>query len=119
MTRMDAARSLLSWVEADLRRAPTIGEREELAALGGLEGALAYLYRKWVTGFGVALDRELEAGCPPGTATLALVGRRLAGEQPGLTRILEAHASHPAVREGRDHHRRLLADVTGGPISGG
>jgi hypothetical protein len=119
MTRMDAARSLVAWVEADLRRAPSIGDREELPALGGLDGALGYLYRKWVTGFGVALDGELEAGCPPGPSTLARVGRRLAAEQPGLTRILEAHASHPAVREGRDHHRRLLADVTAGPVSGG
>lgn len=119
MQRMDAARSIVAWVEADPRRASGIGEHPGLAMLGGLDRALAYLHRRWVTAFGVALDLEIEAGSPPGPATLARVCRRLAAEQPGLRLILEHHASHPAVREGRKHHRRLLTDVTGSPTRGG
>ena len=119
MQRMDAARSIVAWVDEDLGRASLIGHHPGLAVLGGLDGALAYLQRRWVTGFGVALDQEIEAGSPPGPATLARVCDRLAADEPGLTRILEHHASHPAVREGREHHRRLLTEVTGGPTRGG
>ena len=116
---MDAAHRIVAWVEDDPGRVRALPEHPDLPVLGGLDGALTYLHRRWVTGFGVALDRELEAGSPPGPATLAGICRRMAAEQPGLTRILEHHASHPALREAREHHRRLLADVTVGPNRGG
>ena len=116
---MDAARGIVAWVEEDPRRAGVLADHPGLWTLGGLEGALAYLHRRWVTAFGAALDQELEAGSLPAPATLARVCRRVADDQPGLTRILEYHASHPAVREAREHHRRLLSEATGGPTQGG
>ena len=105
-------------VEADPDGPAVVVDHPGVEVLGGLEGTLGYLHRRWVTHFGVVLDQELSAGTPPGRETLARVGRRVRAEQPGLTRILDHHATHPAVREGEDHHRRLVISATAGPTEG-
>jgi hypothetical protein len=90
-----------------------LADHRAIPVLGGLDGALTYLYRRWVTLYGAALDAEPD-GARFGPATLERVRRRVSGEHPGLVRILAQYSSHPALGAARDHHRHLLREATGG-----
>jgi hypothetical protein len=117
--RMEAGQRILAAVDPAPTAAPAIEDHPDLGELGGLHGALAYLHDRWVTLFGVALDSELEDGGLPTPGATGRAARRVAARQPALVRVLDQYSSHPAVREGRARHRRLLEDVAGGPTEGG
>jgi hypothetical protein len=74
---------------------------------------LRALQLSWLTRLGAALDQARESGGPDPVESVQMAWYDLAWRQPGLRRVLDRYADHPAVAPGRTQEHRMLAVFAG------
>jgi hypothetical protein len=83
------------------------------AEFGDLGGFLREVQSRWYRAFDARLDMLLEHEPTDLPAAIADLWRGLADTMPAARRLLDAHAAHPALVAGDEHHRRTLRYATG------
>lgn len=99
-----------------LRADPAIppGLRAEIdAEFGGLDAFLRAVQYRWYNHFDARLDALLEDEPADLPAAVAALWDGLARAQWPSRLLLDAHAAHPALGAGDDHHRQRLLLATG------
>lgn len=111
--RQDAGRAVLAFWSAEPDH---LRDHPAAEVLGGVEGALGYLYGTWATHFGVAMDDELDRTLDVGEAAWR-AWRRVAVEHPRLVDLLWWQREEPVVRAAEVRHRLRLSQMTGRPTT--
>jgi hypothetical protein len=94
---------------AETRELPAGLRAEVEAEFGDLGGFLGEVARRWYRTFDARLDELLERG----DRDLPRLVREVDQALPGARLLLDAHESHPALVDLREHHRRSLFAATG------
>lgn len=86
------------------------GITDEFPDFGDL---LVALQRRWEVALGTRIEMELECGEDELAEDIAEAWRELATDQPGLRRMLDFYAGHPALRSAVATEHQLVAVAAG------